>query len=62
MDTLTPEQVRERTRAWQPTDREKAWEKIGWASSLLQARTLSQQNQRMLFLFTLDGRMQRGRC
>ena len=62
MEVLTYEQVQERTRAWQPTDHEKTWEKIGWASSLLQARAFSQQNQRLLFLFTLDGRMQRGRC
>lgn len=59
---MTPTQVSERVRAWLPTERERDWEKIGWAESLLEARKLAQQHQRLLFLFTLDGRMQVGRC
>ena len=62
MDILTLEQVRTQVAAWQPTERERVWEKIGWADSLLSARKLAQESQRLLFVFTLDGRMQVGRC
>ncbi len=61
-DDWTPEWVSRRVRAWQPTEQERAWEKIGWAESLVAARKLAQTHQRLLFLFTLDGRMQIGRC
>ena len=38
------------------------WKKVAWAGSLLEARAASQREKRPLFLFTLDGNMETGRC
>ena len=38
------------------------WRKIPWAASLTEARRLSQQEQRPVFLFTHDGNIATGRC
>lgn len=59
---LTQEQVTQLAQAWQPTPQERRWESIGWAESLTQALALGTKSKRLIFLFTLDGRMQRGRC
>ena len=59
---LTLQDVSLQVQAWQPTARERAWESIGWAPTLLEAQQLAQKERRLVFLFTLDGRMQRGRC
>ncbi|MCX6366120.1 MAG: hypothetical protein NTX57_05360 [Armatimonadetes bacterium] len=59
---LSPEQVTTTVKAWQPTAQERTWEKIGWAASLQDALMLAKREKRLVFLFTLDGRMQRGRC
>ena len=59
---LTPEQVSAMIRGWQPTPKERAWEAIGWAPTLAEAQLLAKKERRLVFLFTLDGRMQRGRC
>ncbi|WP_395141334.1 hypothetical protein [Armatimonas sp.] len=59
---LTPDDVSQQVRAWQPTARERAWEAIGWAPTLLEAQRLAKKENRLVFVFTLDGRMQRGRC
>ncbi len=58
----SPAWVDERVAAWQPTAREKAWERIGWATDLRGAQRLAKQHRRPVFLFTLDGRMDVGRC
>ena len=38
------------------------YEKIGWADGIGPALKVAQQHQRPVFLFTLDGHMNSGRC
>ena len=54
--------VKQRVKEWQPTASEKRWESIGWATGLKAALSLAKQHQRPVFLFTLDGKMNVGRC
>jgi len=54
--------VEQRAREWQPTAREKRWESVGWAKDLRDALGLAKKHNRPVFLFTLDGRMNVGRC
>ena len=54
--------VEERVRQWQPTAEERRWETIGWCGTLREALELGQKHRRPVFLFTLDGRMNVGRC
>jgi hypothetical protein len=54
----TDERVRER----QPTPEERRFDEIGWAKDLGTARTLAQKHRRPVFLFTMDGRINIGRC
>ena len=54
--------VEQRVREWQPMEREKRWEGIGWAPTLRDAERLSREHRRPVFLFTLDGKMSVGRC
>lgn len=54
--------IEDRVRQWQPTEREKRWEAIGWAGSIGEALRLAREHRRPVFLFTLDGRMGVGRC
>ena len=58
----SPAAVEQRVRAWQPTDQERRWEKIGWAKDIRDALWLAKIANRPVFLFTLDGRMSVGRC
>jgi hypothetical protein len=57
-----PEWVAQRVQQWQPTAKEKRWEGIGWAKDIREAIRLAKQNQRPVFLFTHDGRLNVGRC
>jgi hypothetical protein len=54
--------VRQRVARWQPTTAEKRWESIGWAAGLGDALRLAKKTYRPVFLFTLDGKMNVGRC
>ncbi len=54
--------IEERVRRWQPTADEKRWEQIGWARDIREAIRLGKKHQRPVFLFTLDGKMDVGRC
>ena len=54
--------VRQRVARWQPTEREKRWEGIGWAKDIREAERLAREHNRPVFLFTLDGKMNVGRC
>ncbi len=38
------------------------WDRIPWVASLLDARRISGQEQEPIFLFTLDGNLETGRC
>jgi hypothetical protein len=54
--------VDERVAEWWPTTEEKKFDQIGWAADLRTARRLSAEHNRPLFLFTMDGRVNTGRC
>lgn len=54
--------VAARVQKWQPTERERRWEKIGWAKDIREAERLAKQSNRPVFLFTHDGHLAVGRC
>jgi hypothetical protein len=54
--------VDERVAEWWPTPAEKRFDTIGWAADLRTARTLAAAHDRPVFLFTMDGRVNLGRC
>ena len=54
--------VDERVAAWWPTADEKRFDRIGWAADLRTARRLAAEHDRPVFLFTMDGRVNTGRC
>jgi hypothetical protein len=47
---------------WWPKPEEKRFDQIGWASDLRAARKLAADHDRPMFLFTMDGRVNTGRC
>jgi hypothetical protein len=56
------ERVDRQVLEWRPTIEERAFDRIGWSTSLVEAEKLARQAQRPIFLFTHDGRMNVGRC
>ena len=54
--------VEQRIEELQPTAKEKRFDEIGWAGDIRSAEKLAQENNRPVFLFTHDGRMNIGRC
>jgi len=48
--------------AWWLKPEEKRFDEIGWVDGLIAARRLSAERGRPLFLFTMDGRVNTGRC
>jgi hypothetical protein len=52
----------DRIEAWKETPEEKRFDQIGWAPDLRAARRLAAEHQRPVFLFTMDGRVNLGRC
>jgi hypothetical protein len=60
--SLTTEEIDGRVNAWQPTSRERAFERIGWATDIRHALKIARAHQRPVFLFTHDGRLGIGRC
>jgi hypothetical protein len=54
--------VDERVKEWQPKAAEKRIDEIGWAKDIRTAEKLAKDNNRPVFLFTHDGRMNIGRC
>jgi hypothetical protein len=54
--------VDDRLDEWWPTADEKRFDTIGWAADLRAARKLAAENDRPVFLFTMDGRVNLGRC
>jgi len=54
--------VEQRVRELQPKASEKRFDEIGWADDIRDAMRLAKENQRAVFLFTHDGRMNIGRC
>ncbi len=57
-----PDAVALRVREWQPTARERRWERIRWARDIRHALAVAKAVNRPVFLFTHDGRMGVGRC
>ena len=51
-----------RVTEWWPKADEKRFDQIGWAADLRTARKLAAEHGRPLFLFTMDGRVNTGRC
>lgn len=51
-----------RVKELQPKPEEKRFDEIGWARDIRDAERIAAQNQRPVFLFTHDGRMNLGRC
>jgi hypothetical protein len=47
---------------WWPTPEEKRFDRIGWAADIRTARRLAAAHGRPVFLFTMDGRVNLGRC
>ena len=54
--------VEQRIEELQPTAKEKRFDEIGWAKDIRNAEKLAKENNRPVFLFTHDGRMNIGRC
>jgi hypothetical protein len=54
--------VNDRLDQWWPTADEKRFDTIGWAADLRTARRLATDHDRPVFLFTMDGRVNLGRC
>ncbi len=54
--------VDDRTAGWRLTAAEKSFDRIGWAPDLRAARKLAAELSRPVFLFTMDGRVNTGRC
>jgi hypothetical protein len=51
-----------RVAEWQPKASERRFDEIGWAKDIRTALRLAQQHQRPVFIFTMDGRINIGRC
>ena len=47
---------------WQPKASERRFDEIGWAKDIRTAKQLAQGSQRPVFVFTMDGRINLGRC
>jgi hypothetical protein len=52
----------ERVKEWQPTAAERRFDEIGWARDIRTARRLAEKHHRPVFLFTMQGRINIGRC
>lgn len=61
-DDRVAAEVGERIAAWWPTLEEKTFDRIGWAADVRTALRLGREHDRPIFLFTMDGRVNTGRC
>ena len=57
-----PSWVDSRVKDLQPAPQERKIDRIGWAHTILEAEKLAKSSNRPVFLFTLDGRIDTGRC
>ena len=51
-----------RAAEWRLTAADKSFDRIGWAPDIRAARRLALEHNRPVFLFTMDGRVNTGRC
>lgn len=56
-----PTWVKAKVEALQPTAADRKFDEIGWANSIVDAEKLARQNNRPVFLFTQNGRIEIGR-
>ena len=54
--------IEQRVQELQPTAKERRIDEIGWAKDIRTAVKLAKENNRPVFLFTHDGRINIGRC
>lgn len=54
--------VEDRLAAWWLKPNERHFDLIGWAADVRSARKLAEESDRPVFLFTMDGRVNTGRC
>jgi len=54
--------VEDRVERWQPSQRDRQIDQIGWARDIREAIRLAGKHDRPVFLFTHDGRINVGRC
>ena len=54
--------VAKRVEERQPSARDRRFDKVGWARDLRTAIRLGKEHGRPIFLFTMDGRINTGRC
>ena len=46
----------------QPSAQDRRFDEVGWATDLRTAIRLGKEHNRPIFLFTMDGRINTGRC
>jgi len=56
-----PAWVQARVEALQPKTAERKFDQVGWAPSIVAAEKLARENNRPVFLFTQNGRIEIGR-
>jgi len=65
-DDLPKDQVQQKIddqiTAWWPKPTEKQFDQIGWVPDIRTAIRLAGEHNRPVFLFTMDGRVNLGRC
>ncbi len=54
--------VAKRVQERQPSAQDRRFDEIGWATDLRTAIRLGKEHNRPIFLFTMDGRINTGRC
>ena len=54
--------VAKRVEERQPSAQDRRFDEIGWATDLRTAIRLGKEHHRPIFLFTMDGRINTGRC
>ena len=54
--------VAKRVEERQPSAQDRRFDEIGWATDLRTAIRLGKEHNRPIFLFTMDGRINTGRC
>ena len=54
--------IHQKAEACRATAEERKFDRIGWATRILDAEQLAREHNRPVFLFTHDGRISTGRC
>jgi hypothetical protein len=54
--------VAKRVEERQPSAQDRRFDEVGWATELRTAINLGKEHNRPIFLFTMDGRINTGRC